>query len=98
VLSHFRLIFFCHTVLNPRATAFSREVSSVWNSREPRVEKVNFRRKIQLLEGTMIAILFTTLSNWLEQSERRRIGLYLGSATNHAELERRIRSLDKSPL
>ncbi|WP_158898224.1 DUF3563 family protein [Burkholderia sp. L27(2015)] len=46
----------------------------------------------------MIAILFTTLSNWLEQSERRRIGLYLGSATNHAELERRIRSLDKSPL
>jgi len=46
----------------------------------------------------MIASLFGWLSNWLEQAERRRIGLYLGSAADHAELERRIRSLDKSPL
>jgi len=46
----------------------------------------------------MIATLFAKLSNWLEQAERRRIGLYLGSAADHAELERRIRSLDKSPL
>jgi hypothetical protein len=62
------------------------------------LKKVNFQRKIQLLEGTMIATLFGRLSNWLEQAERRRIGFYLGSAADHAELERRIRSLDKSPL
>jgi len=62
------------------------------------LKKVNFWRKIQLLEDTMIASLFGWLSNWLEQAERRRIGLYLGSAADHAELERRIRSLDKSPL
>jgi len=46
----------------------------------------------------MIASLFGRLSHWLEQAERRRIGLYLGSAADHAELERCIRSLDKSPL
>jgi hypothetical protein len=49
--ANFLLILACHTVLNPQAMGFFREVTSVRNSRESQLEKGKFSAKNSIIGG-----------------------------------------------
>jgi hypothetical protein len=49
-----------------------------------------------LLENIMLAYLFEKLGSWFERAEQRRRADYLASSSDLAELERRMRSLEKN--
>jgi hypothetical protein len=44
----------------------------------------------------MFAYLLEKLGNWFERAEQRRLGDYLASSSDLAELERRMRSVERN--